>query len=179
MKMYVNKKDKKLLDCLKNVEGNYLLPFFWVHGEDDAILRREISKIDSQGIKAICVESRPHEDYLGEKWWHDLDIIIDEAKARNMKVWFFDDYHFPTGYAANRILSKSLNLRRLYLFRKYIDTWGPDNGSSFLISSMLQQDEQLLGVVAAKRSNENDNEIKGQLINLTKCISHESYTGFT
>lgn len=55
--------------------------------------------IDESNIKAVCVESRPHPDFCGPKWWADMDVILDEARKRGMKVWILDDSHFPTGYA--------------------------------------------------------------------------------
>lgn len=58
-----------------------------------------MAAIDASNIKAVCVESRPHPDFCGEKWWQDMDVILDEARKRHMKVWILDDSHFPTGFA--------------------------------------------------------------------------------
>lgn len=84
---------------LKGKQDNYIMPFFWQHGEEESILREYMKVIHESGIGAVCVESRPHPDFCGEKWWKDMDIILDEAKKRGMKVWILDDSHFPTGYA--------------------------------------------------------------------------------
>ena len=89
----------KITDLLLNRGGNYILPFFWQHGEDEATLRKYMEVIDEANIKAVCVESRPHPDYCGPKWWEDMDIIMEEARKRDMKVWILDDSHFPTGFA--------------------------------------------------------------------------------
>lgn len=78
---------------------NYILPFFWIHGETESVLCEYINAIHNCKINAVCVESRPHPDFCGEQWWHDMDIILDEAKKNDMKVWILDDSHFPTGYA--------------------------------------------------------------------------------
>ncbi|MDO4283724.1 MAG: hypothetical protein Q4C60_00175 [Eubacteriales bacterium] len=45
------------------------------------------------------MESRPHPDFCGPKWWADMDVILEEARNREMQVWILDDSHFPTGYA--------------------------------------------------------------------------------
>lgn len=84
---------------LDNQYGNYIMPFFWQHGEDEKVLREYMGVIHDCGIGAVCVESRPHPDFCGEKWWKDMDVILDEAKKRGMKVWILDDSHFPTGFA--------------------------------------------------------------------------------
>lgn len=92
----MNKTVKKLLQG--DVE-NHILPFFWQHGEDEATLRKYMEVIQKANCNAVCVESRPHPDYCGDTWWRDMDIILDEARTRGMKVWILDDSHFPTGYA--------------------------------------------------------------------------------
>ncbi len=92
----MNTKIEKLLN---GKGGNYIFPFFWQHGETEEVLREYMKVIDESNIKAVCVESRPHPDFCGEKWWQDMDVILDEARKRNMKVWILDDSHFPTGFA--------------------------------------------------------------------------------
>lgn len=84
---------------LEDQEGNYILPFFWQHGESEEVLRQYMKAIYDCGIRSVCVESRPHPDFAGPGWWRDMDVILDEARKREMKVWILDDSHFPTGYA--------------------------------------------------------------------------------
>ena len=86
-------------NLLEGKAENHIMPFFWQHGEDEAVLREYMQVIHESGIGAVCVESRPHPDFCGEKWWKDMDVILDEAKKWGMKVWILDDSHFPTGYA--------------------------------------------------------------------------------
>lgn len=88
--LVMNEKVKKLLAG----EGeNYILPFFWQHGEDEATLRKYMRVIHEANIGAVCIESRPHPDFLGDKWWADMDAILDEAEELGMKVWILDDSH--------------------------------------------------------------------------------------
>lgn len=91
--------NEKIRKLLKKENDNYIFPFFWLHGESEETLREYMNVIYKSNIKAVCVESRPHPDFCGEKWWRDMDIILEEARKRNMKVWILDDSHFPTGYA--------------------------------------------------------------------------------
>ena len=76
-------------NLLQDRGGNYILPFFWQHGETEEVLREYMGAIYDCGIGAVCVEARPHPDYVGPQWWHDMDIILDEARKREMKVWIF------------------------------------------------------------------------------------------
>ena len=104
--------------------SNHLLPFFWQHGEDEATLREFVGVIQDAGCGAFCVESRPHPDFCGPKWWADMDAILDEAKKRGMKVWILDDSHFPTGYANGNLPLDKLSLRRRSLFARFITLKG-------------------------------------------------------
>ena len=54
-------------------------------------------------MKGVCIEARPHPDFVGDQWWSDLDLILAKAKENEMKVWILDDSHFPTGYANGKV----------------------------------------------------------------------------
>lgn len=127
----------RLEEVLEGKESNYILPFLWQHGEDEQVIREEISRVHEAGIGAVCVESRPHPDFLGPKWWKDVDVILEEARSRGMKVWFLDDDHFPTGHAAGKVKEAPPELHRLFLKERYVDTIGPAQGTSFLLDTML------------------------------------------
>lgn len=90
---------EKLMKVMEGKEENYIFPFLWLHGEDEKTLRKYIQAIAESNIRAVCIESRPHPDFCGERWWNDMDVILDEARKRDMKVWILDDSHFPTGFA--------------------------------------------------------------------------------
>lgn len=124
---------KKLNEVLLNRENNYILPFFWQHGEDEETLRDYIKHINEAGINAVCIESRPHPDFAGSLWWRDMDIIMEAARKRGMKVWILDDSHFPTGYAVGKIKKEYPELRKWYLNVHRIDVSGPMEGSSIII----------------------------------------------
>ena len=53
---------------------NYLYPFFWQHGEDHDVLKKYMEKISGCGMKGVCVEARPHPDFVGDGWWKDMDF---------------------------------------------------------------------------------------------------------
>ena len=93
---------------------NHILPFLWVHGEEEATYRHMVQVVKNANIHEICVEARPHKEFAKEGWWHDLGIILDEAQKQNMRVWILDDAHFPTGYAAGAALTADVSLRRQF-----------------------------------------------------------------
>ena len=115
---------------------NYIMPFFWQHGEEEPVLRDYMRAIQDCGIEAVCVESRPHPDFCGDQWWHDMDIILDEARTRNMKVWILDDAHFPTGQANGAMDNAPKELCKQYLFYNVIDISGPTPSAELNIARL-------------------------------------------
>ena len=120
--------------------NNYIFPFLWMRGEEESILRTEIAKIDECGIRAICVEARPHDDFCGPGWWHDMDIVLDEAKKRGMKIWILDDKHFPTGYANGLIEQKYPERKKQYIACTTADVFGASHPMTLNVSRMLKPD---------------------------------------
>lgn len=117
--------DQKIKKLLEGKFENHIMPFFWQHGEDEATLREYMKVIDEANCKAVCVESRPHPDFCGPKWWTDMDIILDEARKRDMKVWILDDSHFPTGFANGAVLDASSELHRQSVCKVKLELEGP------------------------------------------------------
>lgn len=109
--------NKTIRQLLEGNADNHMLPFFWQHGEDEETLRKYMAVIQEANCHAVCVESRPHSDFGGDKWWRDMDIILDEARKRKMKVWILDDSHFPTGYANGAMKDMPDRLRKQNIFQ--------------------------------------------------------------
>lgn len=100
---------------------NHMLPFFWQHGETEKTLREMMAAIQGANCGAVCIESRPHPDFCGPGWWKDMDVILDEARKRNMKVWILDDSHFPTGFANGAMLQAAPELCKKNIFCNYAE----------------------------------------------------------
>jgi len=134
--------------------ANHMIPFLWLKGEDEETLRNLVRKIHASGIGDVCVESRPHPDFLGDKWWADMDAIIDECEKHGMGIWILDDEKFPTGYAAGRGAGSEHRIE--YLEEIHIDVMGPVKGAGILLSCpgpnrRTPEAYELFKVVAAKR----------------------------
>lgn len=100
--------------------ANHILPFLWIHGEDEATYRKMVRVIHGANISAFCIEARPHPDFCGDGWWRDLEILLDEAEKWKMKVWILDDKHFPTGSAGGALQHAPLSLRRRHITHRSI-----------------------------------------------------------
>ncbi|RCX09910.1 alpha-L-rhamnosidase-like protein [Anaerobacterium chartisolvens] len=173
--------DKRLREVLEGKGENYILPFFWQHGEEEEVLRDEMKRINESGIGAVCVEARPHPDFAGPLWWRDMDIIMDEARQRGMRVWVLDDAHFPTGFANGHIRDKYHEKGKKYLTIKSIDADGPLKDGAFFVGDWLNRfdwmnageklymDDELFAVVATRRSEEGEG-VDGTLIDMTSKV---------
>jgi len=156
--------DQHLKDCLVDrVPGEYILPFFWQHGEDHQTLSEEIEAMAASGIREFCVESRTHEKFGEDEWWVDFGFMLEEAKKRDMRVWLLDDKHFPTGYA-NLYIEKHPELRMLSLRMDYRDFAGPRSDMSILPVA-LDPEEEYLSIVAYRRES-GERELSGDGIDL-------------
>lgn len=108
---------------------NCLYPFFWQHGESSEVLSSYVDKIYASGMRGFCIEARPHPDFLGKGWWHDLDLLLGKAKEKGMKVWILDDSHFPTGFANGKIRDCYPQYKKIYLDVRRYDVQGPMRGA--------------------------------------------------
>ncbi|GJM73583.1 hypothetical protein HMSSN036_57990 [Paenibacillus macerans] len=66
-----------------------------------------------------------------------MDIIMEEARKRGMKVWILDDDHFPTGHVGGKVKEAPAELHRVFLGERYVDTIGPAKGASLLVDTLL------------------------------------------
>ncbi|MBQ9116774.1 MAG: glycosyl transferase family 2 [Clostridia bacterium] len=162
--------DNRLFDVLNGKEENYLLPFYWQRGDHTHLIPEQIERIYRSGCRALCVESRPHPDFVGESWWRDMDIILAEAKKREMKVWLLDDDKFPTGHAAGMIAKKHPELRQWELIERHIDVVGPCADASVIYDG---EDEEniFLGAYAYKRNADMLETCSFDAVNLTDKVS--------
>lgn len=131
----MNESIKKVLE---NTEDNYIFPFLWMKGESQEVIGEEIDRIYDCGIRAICIESRPHPDFLGEGWWKDMDFIVEKAKEKDMKLWLLDDAHFPTGYANHLIPEKYPERKKTYINYNIQDIWGTKTEMELPVDCMMK-----------------------------------------
>lgn len=161
--------DNRLRDVLCGKESNYLFPFYWQHGDHTHLIPEQIQRIYDSGCRALCVESRPHPDFVGETWWRDMDIILAECEKRGMKVWLLDDDKFPTGHAAGMIAKKHPELRQWELIERHIDVVGPADDAS-VIHTGENAENVFIGAYAYKRNADNLETCSYEAINLTDKV---------
>ncbi|GHU18423.1 hypothetical protein FACS1894163_10410 [Spirochaetia bacterium] len=181
--------NKRLSEVLQGKQGNYILPFFWQHGSTEATLREYMEKIHDCGIRAVCVEARPHPDFAGPGWWKDVDVIMDEARKRGMRVWILDDSHFPTGYANGAAVNAPDKLKRWSLVERTMLVDGPTPGCKFEVASHLGYafadkgqyqfkeyfKEELAAVIAGRRQGDGAEVCYTDFEDITSSVTKEGW----
>ncbi len=159
--------NERLRDVLAGKQADYNMPFLWMHGEDHETLALEIDKIYDSGIRGVCVESRPHENFCRDQWWGDMDLILSRCKAKGMEVWLLDDKHFPTGFANNAIDEKYPHLKKKSVAETHTDVRGPVQGGAVILPE-IPEGQELISVVACRRADGSDNQnLVGEFMDLT------------
>ena len=158
--------NKRLEQMMAGQEGSYVLPFFWPYEGHPETVEPEIEAIYACGVREICVEARPFEDYAGPGWWEHMDAILAAVKQRGMRVWILDDKRFPTGYANGLLEKEHPEHCRHYLREHHVDLMGPATDASILVPPANDR-EKLLSIVAFRRT-EKPEEITGRPIVLQK-----------
>jgi len=81
-------------------------PLFWLHGDANETkerLQMYLEKVAEGGNGCFCAESRPHSDWLGPRWYDDLDICLQAAKRLNLKMWIFDERWWPSQILGGKV----------------------------------------------------------------------------
>ncbi|MBQ4354038.1 MAG: glycosyl transferase family 2 [Clostridia bacterium] len=162
---------KKLRSLLEGKTENHILPFFWQHGEDDETLLTELHKIYDSGIRAICVESRPAEEFAQAGWFEDMHLLISECERLGMEFWLLDDKHFPTGIAAGALEREHPELGKHALTERHTDVAGPMKDCAVIVEGWLGQESELVGVIACERCpGDQKQRMTGRALNLTAQV---------
>ena len=65
---------------LWQTDTSHLFPLFWMKGEEEAVLREGVRQVHASGCGALVAESRTHPDFMGEGWFRDLGVVLDECE---------------------------------------------------------------------------------------------------
>ncbi|MEY3896874.1 MAG: hypothetical protein RLZZ214_2395 [Verrucomicrobiota bacterium] len=90
-------------------------PLFWMHGDENETrgrLEHYLEKVAEGGNGSFTAESRPHRDWLGPRWFDDLEICLNKARELDLQMWIFDERWWPSqsvgGTVPPRHAAKSL-----------------------------------------------------------------------
>ncbi len=89
------------LDAYKSI------PFWsWNNTLDPEELVRQIERMRSAGVGGFIMHARLGltEEYLGEKWFHCIEVCLDKAKELGMEAWVYDENGWPSGFVGGKLL---------------------------------------------------------------------------
>ncbi len=89
------------------------LPFWsWNNELCDEELIAQIHAFNDAGIRGFTMHARTglKEEYLSERWFHFIEVCLDEAKKLNMHGLVYDENGWPSGFVGGKLLSDPENL---------------------------------------------------------------------
>ncbi len=140
-------------------------PLFWLHG-DESKERLEffLGKLKEGDNGSFCTESRPHSDWLGPKWFEDLDVCLQYAKKNHLKMWIFDEKWWPSQTVA-RTVPPEYAAKSLQTSTEIVT--GPQRLTTAVAGNMV-------AVIAGKKTNAGIDS--ASLINLTLLVRDKTLT---
>ncbi|MFC5448921.1 glycosyl hydrolase [Paenibacillus aestuarii] len=81
-------------------------PFwFWNGDMEEQEIIRQIEEMADKGVRGffICARQGMQISYLSKTWFDKVSFAIKAAKERNMQVWLYDEYPYPSGIAGGEV----------------------------------------------------------------------------
>lgn len=122
----------------------YIAPLFWLKGESSEILLDGLKQLKNSGINECILEARPFPNWLEKPWFDTLEILFQYAEKNNMRLWLFDDVHFPSGGAGGKIPEK---FRKILARCRYTDING--SGGTYLLNIQENETEKFFKAICA------------------------------
>lgn len=165
-------KDNRLFENLLGVQYDYLAPFFWIHGESEELLVKELDALYDSNIRSVCFESRVHPDFCGDKYWRDMRFLLDECRKRNLRAWILDDVLCPSGTCNNLLKKSEYSDYMPWEIREcHVDIPGPvREGAISLEGHFSAETESIIAIVACRRVPDS-NILTGDAVELTDCVA--------
>lgn len=90
-----------------NPEAQYRIHPFWFWNGDmnETEIVRQIQEMYSKGVGGffICPRQGLQVPYLSDGWFQIVKVAVAAAKARDMHVWLYDEYPYPSGIAGGEV----------------------------------------------------------------------------
>jgi hypothetical protein len=83
-----------------------LKPFwFWNGDMENKEIRRQIKEMADKGIGGFFIHPRQGLSipYMSDEWFDKIAIALEEAKRRDLEVWLYDEYPYPSGISGGEV----------------------------------------------------------------------------
>jgi len=89
-------------------------PYFDMGGAlNRAEIERDLDAIKALGFRAVTVQAGVNMPfaYLSPEYFKFFQVLVAEAKKRDMRVWIVDDDGYPSGFAGGKFTKEKPELR--------------------------------------------------------------------
>ncbi|NLD73488.1 MAG: hypothetical protein GX649_12325 [Chloroflexi bacterium] len=94
------------------------IPFWsWNERLEVEETRRQIAEMDAAGLGGYFMHARGglQTPYLGEEWFANISAGVEEARARGMGAWAYDENGWPSGFGDGRVNGRGERYQQKYL----------------------------------------------------------------
>ena len=103
----------------KYVDKKYRPIPFWSWNEklDTKETKRQVGVMDDAGIGGFFMHARGGllTEYMSDEWFDNVKAAIDEAHARGMHPWAYDENGWPSGFADGKVSGLGEEYQQKYL----------------------------------------------------------------
>lgn len=129
VKKQIEKVSQGLLSDLQKADLSFFRPVvFWSVNSslEEKELVRQLREMKEYGLGGVVFHARAGltTEYLSEAWFHLVGVCLKEAKRLGLQVWMYDEFGWPSGFVAGRLLSERENCAR-YLEYEVKDSFDP------------------------------------------------------
>ena len=85
----------------------------WGRGISREVIARDLDAMQALGVHAAAVEPKSGlpVPYPSDAWFELVRIGVEEAKKRNMRLWFIDEGGYPSGFVGGKFTTERPELR--------------------------------------------------------------------
>ena len=109
----------------KNIDKKYRPVPFWSWNEklSPEETKRQAAIMDDTGHGGFFMHARGglQTEYMGEEWFDNVSAAIEEADARGMHAWAYDENGWPSGFGGGKVNGKGEKYWQKYLRIRPID----------------------------------------------------------
>ncbi len=79
--------------------------------------REQMRRMDEAGIGGVFMHARGglQTEYMSEEWFENVEATIQEAEARGMRPWAYDENGWPSGFGAGLVNGLGVEYQQKYL----------------------------------------------------------------
>lgn len=88
------------------------VPFWSINSKlERSEIERQISEMNDFGLGGFIFHARAglETPYLSDEWFEAIDVALKKARELGLKVWLYDEYGWPSGFAGGKLLSDEKN----------------------------------------------------------------------